>query len=82
MFLIQDLNNDGCLTYNDFLWAKDKICGMSGWKIDSYKYKITEALFKEIWDSLEHIADVNNDGRITQAEWVRVTTSVCIAASY
>ena len=68
---ISDLNNDGCLTYNDFLWAKDKICGMSGWKIDSYKYKITEALFKEIWDSLEHIADVNNDGRITQAEWVR-----------
>ena len=45
---------------------------MSGWKIDSYKYKITEALFKEIWDSLEHIADVNNDGRITQAEWVRL----------
>ena len=67
---ISDLNNDGCLTYNDFLWAKDKICGMSGWKIDSDKYKITEALFKEIWNSLAHIADINNDGRITQAEWV------------
>ena len=43
---------------------------MSGWKIDSYKYKITETLFKEIWESLAHIADINNDGRITQAEWV------------
>ena len=38
--IVPDLNNDGCLTYNDFLWAKDKICGMSGWKIDSYKYKV------------------------------------------
>ena len=65
-----DLNNDGCLTYNDFLWAKDKICYMSGWKIDSPKYKITEALFKEIWESLGHIADVDNDGKITKSEWV------------
>ena len=34
--------------------------------------KVTEALFKEIWESLAHIADINNDGRITQAEWVRL----------
>ena len=57
VLLIPDLNNDGYLTYNDFLWAKDKICYMSGWKIDNPKYKITEALFKEIWDSLEEIAE-------------------------
>ena len=44
---------------------------MSGWKIDSPKYKITEALFKEIWESLEHIADIDKDGKITKAEWVR-----------
>ena len=65
-----DLNNDGCLTYKDFLWAKDKICYMSGWKIDSPKYKITEALFHEIWESLEIIADVDKDGKITKTEWV------------
>ena len=35
-----DLNKDGILTYNDFLWAKDKICYMSGWKIDSPKYQV------------------------------------------
>ena len=28
-----DLNKDGILTYNDFLWAKDRICQMSGWKV-------------------------------------------------
>lgn len=65
-----DLNNDGCLTYKDFLWAKDKICYMSGWKIDSPKYKITEALFHEIWESLEIIADVDKDGKITKTEWL------------
>ena len=43
---------------------------MSGWKIDSPKYKSTEALFKEIWDSLEVVADVDRDGKITQTEWV------------
>jgi hypothetical protein len=74
IFLINlsDLNNDGYLTYNDFLWAKDKICYMSGWKIDNPKYKITEALFKEIWESLEQIADIDKDGKITKTEWVSV----------
>ena len=71
ILIFVDLNNDGCLTYKDFLWAKDKICYMSGWKIDSPKYKITEALFHEIWESLEIIADVDKDGKITKKEWVR-----------
>ncbi|TRY68920.1 hypothetical protein TCAL_05220 [Tigriopus californicus] len=69
-----DLNNDGFLTYNDFLWAKDKICYMSGWKIDSPKYKITEALFHEIWDSLVQIADMDKDGKITKKEWLAMWT--------
>jgi len=69
-FTFFDLNNDGCLTYKDFLWAKDKICYMSGWKIDSPKYKITEMLFNEIWESLEVIADLDKDGKITKTEWL------------
>jgi hypothetical protein len=36
-------------TVQDFQWAKDKICCMSGWKIDSEKYRKTEKLFTEIW---------------------------------
>ena len=43
---------------------------MSGWKIDSPKYKITEALFNEIWESLEVLADIDKDGKITKTEWV------------
>jgi len=69
-FTFFDLNNDGCLTYKDFLWAKDKICYMSGWKIDSPKYKVTEMLFHEIWESLETIADLDKDGKITKKEWL------------
>ena len=65
-----DLNNDGHLSFNDLLWAKDKICFMSGWKIGTDKYKETEALFKSIWASLEALADINKDGKITKAEWV------------
>ncbi len=33
------------MTYNDFLWAKDKICFMSGWKIDSPKYQVRTIVF-------------------------------------
>ena len=47
-----------------------KICYMSGWKIDSPKYKITEMLFNEIWESLEVIADLDKDGKITKTEWL------------
>ena len=47
---------------------------MSGWKIDSPKYKITEALFNEIWESLEFLADVDKDGKITKTEWVSENT--------
>lgn len=59
---------------------------MSGWKIDSPKYKITEELFKEIWKSLEFIADVDKDGRISQTEWVKpddtLTAFVCMRTEY
>lgn len=65
-----DLNKDGVLSYQDFLWAKDKICYMSGWKIDSEKYKKAEKLFKNIWISLEEVADSNHDGKITKNEWL------------
>ena len=37
-----DLNNDGHLSFKDLLWAKDKICFMSGWKIGTEKYNETE----------------------------------------
>ena len=65
-----DLNKDGHLSFNDLLWAKDKICFMSGWKIGSDKYKETETLFKSIWATLELLADIDKDGKITKAEWV------------
>ena len=32
-----DLNKDGVLSYKDFLWAKDRICQISGWKVISEK---------------------------------------------
>ena len=43
---------------------------MSGWKIGSDKYKETESLFKSIWATLELLADIDKDGKITKAEWV------------
>ncbi|XP_040577651.1 sarcoplasmic calcium-binding proteins I, III, and IV [Lepeophtheirus salmonis] len=65
-----DLNKDGCISYSDFLWAKEKICFMSGWSIGSRKYNDTESLFQEIWSSLEEIADIDKDGEISQDEWL------------
>ena len=62
----QDLNKDGHLSFNDLLWAKDKICFMSGWKIGSDKYKETETLFKSIWATLELLADIDKDGSTTK----------------
>ncbi|XP_023349795.1 calexcitin-2 isoform X1 [Eurytemora carolleeae] len=67
-----DLNKDGYLSYKDFQWAKDKVCFMSGWKIDSEKYRRTEKLFSDIWISLLEIGDMDNDGRITIVEWLQL----------
>merc|ERR1712032_933283 len=55
-----DLNKDGILTYKDFLWAKDRICQMSGWKVNSEKYQRTERLFSSIWTSLVETADTDH----------------------
>jgi len=65
-----DLNNDGYLSYKDFQWAKDRICQMSGWKVDCAKYKSTEKLFTAIWTSLVQVADTDHDGKITSNEWL------------
>ena len=65
-----DVNKDGVLTYKDFLWAKDRICQMSGWKVDCEKYLRTEALFTHIWTSLVASADTDHDGRISTTEWL------------
>ena len=32
-----DLNKDGVLSYKDFLWAKDRICQISGRKVISFR---------------------------------------------
>jgi len=69
-----DLNHDGFLSYKDFQWAKDKICLMSGWKIDSIKYKRTEKLFNHIWVSLLEVGDSDQDGKITITEWLALWT--------
>ena len=65
-----DVNKDGVLTYKDFLWAKDRICQLSGWKVDCEKYLRTEALFTHIWTSLVASADTDHDGRISTTEWL------------
>ena len=52
----------------DFQWAKDRICQMSGWKVNCAKYKATEKLFTDIWTSLVQVADTDHDGKITRLE--------------
>ena len=49
----------GCPQYKNLLHEQR-------WKIDSPKYKITQAFFHEIWKSLEIIVDVDKDGKITK----------------
>merc|ERR1719215_745642 len=47
---------------------------MSGWKIDSEKYKRTERLFSHIWTSLLDVGDEDKDGKITISEWIAMWT--------
>ena len=54
------------ICFQDFQWAKDRICQMSGWKMNCDKYKATEKLFTAIWSSLVQIADTDHDGKITR----------------
>ena len=57
--------------YQDFQWAKDRICQMSGWKMNCAKYKATEKLFTDIWTSLVQVADTDHDGKITRYDRAR-----------
>ena len=64
--------------YQDFQWAKDRICQMSGWKMNCAKYKATEKLFTDIWTSLVQVADTDHDGKITRFQMRKFIDLVCI----
>ncbi|XP_041355701.1 sarcoplasmic calcium-binding proteins I, III, and IV-like isoform X1 [Gigantopelta aegis] len=67
-----DFNRNGRLEQKDFELAREKISEMSGWKKDSKKYKETKELFMEVWRMLSDEGDENNDGIITEEEWLRM----------
>ena len=51
-------------------------------KIDSPKYKIPEALFHEIWKSLEIIVDVDKDGKITKKQNPKMSCSLFLPTNF
>ncbi|CAH1790201.1 unnamed protein product [Owenia fusiformis] len=65
-----DANKDGCLEWKDLNLARENICKMNGWKIDSEKYKHAQELFTEIWRYLQDSADGDFDGKVTEDEWL------------
>ena len=65
----------------DFQWAKDRICQMSGWKMNCAKYKATEKLFTDIWTSLVQVADTDHDGKITRYDIELIVKSIEICNS-
>ncbi|KAJ8712615.1 hypothetical protein PYW07_005457 [Mythimna separata] len=67
-----DTNKSGSIDKKDFELAVQKISEFRGYKPGDAKYKNVEDTLMKIWDGLQSRADSNNDGEISQDEWIEM----------
>ncbi|KAF9413071.1 hypothetical protein HW555_008591 [Spodoptera exigua] len=67
-----DTNRSGAVDKKDFELAIKKITELRGYKPGDAKYKQVEDTLLKIWDGLQSRADANNDGEISQDEWIEM----------
>ncbi|CAH1639371.1 unnamed protein product [Spodoptera littoralis] len=67
-----DTNRSGGVDKKDFELAIKKITELRGYKPGDAKYKQVEDTLLKIWDGLQSRADANNDGEISQDEWIEM----------
>ncbi|MCU0450830.1 MAG: EF-hand domain-containing protein [Bernardetiaceae bacterium] len=70
LFQVHDLTNEGHLSQADFEQLSAKIALDEGWAEGSDKFLLLRARFLYLWQGLHHWADHNQDGKVTEAEWL------------
>ncbi|XP_075980243.1 calexcitin-2-like [Anticarsia gemmatalis] len=65
-----DTNRSGSVDKSDFELSIKKIAELRGYKPGDEKYKQVEDILLQIWSGLQSRADADNDGEISQEEWI------------
>ncbi|KAL8559958.1 hypothetical protein ACOMHN_041429 [Nucella lapillus] len=72
---LYDSNKDGVIDQKDFSYAIEKISGLHHWGKNDEKHDKAKATLAQIWEGLKSVADKNEDGIVTQEEWINMWTA-------
>ncbi|XP_026733340.1 calexcitin-2-like [Trichoplusia ni] len=67
-----DTDKSGSIEKADFDLAIERITKSRGWAAGDAKFKWTQESLLKIWEGLQSRADADNDGQISQDEWVAI----------
>lgn len=65
-----DFNGSGSIDKKDFDLAVDRIAKFRGWKAGDATYTVLQDTINDIWTGLQSRADADNDGQVSQDEWI------------
>ncbi|KAG6454346.1 calexcitin-2-like [Manduca sexta] len=67
-----DVDRNGYVDKNDFQVAAGTIATLRGWKQGDTTYNLLEENLLAIWTGLQGHADKDNDGKVSQDEWIQL----------
>ncbi len=70
LFTLTDVDGNGVIEFQDYLRVLDFLSRRRGWKEDSPSYQHLKSLLVANWEGLQARADSDNDGRVTEQEWL------------
>ncbi|KAL8617846.1 hypothetical protein ACOMHN_040194 [Nucella lapillus] len=71
---LYDSNHDSIIDEQDFKDAIEKISQLHHWGQNDKAYTEAKQTLKKIWEGLRDSADTNNDGKVTEGEWLTMWT--------
>lgn len=71
MFDVLDVNGDGHIGVADYMRRVEALAHLRGWSDESSEYSRNMRFALEEWQSLSESADVNDDGEVSRAEFLR-----------
>ncbi|CAG4982077.1 unnamed protein product [Colias eurytheme] len=65
-----DADESGFVEKKDFEESMNKLAKLQGWKESDVVYSIAKDVSAQIWEGLQKMSDVDNDGKVTLDEWM------------
>lgn len=65
-----DTNRSGAIDRKDFELAVENIAKFRGWKVEDANYEAAKETLLKVWEGIQSRADANNDGEVSQDEWI------------